>query len=70
MSFQTGGQGQGGQDCPGGQDGLGGSGGLDGPGGQTGTGVLSGQAGQGGQEVNFWSIKRVYFFKNANVLNF
>ena len=22
------------------------------------------------QEVHFWSIKRVYFFKNANVLNF
>ena len=22
------------------------------------------------QEVLFWSIKRVYFFKNANVLNF
>ena len=21
-------------------------------------------------EVHFWSIKRVYFFKNANVLNF
>ena len=21
------------------------------------------------QEVHFWSIKRVYFFKNANVLN-
>ena len=22
------------------------------------------------QEVHFWSLKRVYFFKNANVLNF
>ena len=22
------------------------------------------------QEVHFWSIKRVYFIKNANVLNF
>ena len=22
------------------------------------------------QEVRFWSIKRVYFFKNANLLNF
>ena len=22
------------------------------------------------QEVHFWSIKRVYFFKNANVVNF
>ena len=22
------------------------------------------------QEVHFWSITRVYFFKNANVLNF
>ena len=22
------------------------------------------------QEVHFWSIKRVYFLKNANVLNF
>ena len=22
------------------------------------------------QEVHFWSIKRAYFFKNANVLNF